>query len=70
VSNGLLNGRLADVGPYRAPFTVWALTMTMLGTGSRWWNQRTIAVRRVMAAAHTLEARQRRHCAQTAVHVP
>jgi hypothetical protein len=42
--------------------------MTMLGAGSRSWNQRTIAARRAIAAARTPLARQRRHCDQTAVH--
>jgi hypothetical protein len=64
-ASGLVEGLAA-----RPPFTVWASTMTMDGTGSRPWSSRTTAARRVIAAAQTPFARQRRHWAQTAVQLP
>ena len=50
--------------------TVWASTMTIEGSGSRSWNQRTTATRRVIARAQTPFVRRRRHWAQTAIQAP
>jgi hypothetical protein len=58
------------VGRQRAPRTVCASTMTIDGIGSRSWKTRTTAASRVIARAQTPFARQRRHCAQTAVQAP
>ena len=59
-----------NMGPWRAPFTVCAFTITIDGVGCRSCWRRSAIARRVIARAQTPLARQRRHCAQTAVQEP